>query len=137
MATRTFSLNTDPHVAQIGDAELKFQPEILGDEFLDGYTKLSEAQKAVGGDEAAADPVQVRKVTGALREFLSDLMLPESREVFANLRLPDRVLIELTEWVTELYGGGANARPTGRSGGSAPQSRTPGTRSKGSSPSRA
>jgi len=33
--------------------------------------------------------------------------------------MPDRVLVALMEWVTELYGGGAKARPTGRSGGSA------------------
>lgn len=52
-----------------------------------------------------------------------------------SLRLPDRVLVELMEWVVELYGGGN--RPTGSSNGSAPASSRAGTAGKGPSPSRA
>lgn len=130
MATRKFTLNTTPHEAEIGDTVLKFVPEVAADEFLDGYARLREAQKtanSLSGDEDLGD---VRKVTSALREFLTDLMLPESREPFSAMVLPVRVLVELTEWVAEIYGSGASDRPTGRPGGSASSRQTPGTRSK-------
>lgn len=52
----------------------------------------------------------------------------------AGLRFPDRILVELMEWVAELYGGG---RPPTSSAGSAPASRPPGKRGRGTSPSRA
>lgn len=47
-------------------------------------------------------------------------------------RLPDRILVELLEWATALYGGGN--RPTGSSGGSVSQSPPGGT--PGRAPSR-
>ncbi|MFE0545214.1 hypothetical protein [Streptomyces sp. NPDC058891] len=52
-----------------------------------------------------------------------------------SMRLPDRVLTELLEWVTELYGGG-DSRPTGSLSGSSRASRRAGTPSKGSSRSK-
>lgn len=52
-------------------------------------------------------------------------------------RLPDRILVQLMEWVVELYGGGADARPTGSSSGSATPSRRAGRRGTGVSPSKA
>ncbi|MFD3848195.1 hypothetical protein ACFWVB_20180 [Streptomyces microflavus] len=52
-----------------------------------------------------------------------------------SIRLPDRVLVELLEWVVEVYGGGN--RPTGSSSGSAPASSRGGPAGKGRSPSRA
>lgn len=52
-----------------------------------------------------------------------------------SLRLPDRILVELMEWVVELYGGGN--RPTGSSNGSAPASSKAGTPGRGPSSSRA
>jgi hypothetical protein len=133
---RSFTLNTQPHEAEIAGTVLYFVPEAEGDAFVDAYARLQEAQKGAG-DEGG--PEQLKKVTAALREFLTDLMLPESREVFAEMRLPARVLVEVTQWLAETYGGGAGGaegqggsggRPTGRSSGSAPSRRTPGTPSK-------
>ncbi|MFF5279396.1 hypothetical protein [Streptomyces sp. NPDC000133] len=51
-----------------------------------------------------------------------------------GLRLPDRVLVELLEWVVELFGGGQ--RPPTSSGGSAAASLPPGRRGTGVSPSK-
>lgn len=53
-----------------------------------------------------------------------------------SIRLPDRVLVELMEWVVELYGGGGS-RPTGSSNGSAGASSKAGTPGRGPSSSRA
>lgn len=53
-----------------------------------------------------------------------------------GMRVPDRVLMELMEWTTELYGGG-NDRPTTPSSGSSRASRRAGTPGKASSPSKA
>lgn len=158
MATKTFAFNTEPHVATVNGHDLLFQPEVLGDEFMDAFTELKEAQAAASGldldDLATLDPAKVRGATRGLRRFVARLMLPESAQEFLTLEvldkdgsvlsthqdweeaqqaadqtagarvkwampMPDRILVALMEWVTELYGGGANARPTGRSGGSA------------------
>lgn len=56
-----------------------------------------------------------------------------------SVRLPDRVLVELMEWVVQLYGGGGGggSRPTGSSNASAPASSRGGTPGKGPSSSRA
>jgi hypothetical protein len=158
VATKTFAFNTEPHVASVNGHDLLFEPEVLGDEFLDAFTGLKEAQTAASGVDtdnlSTLDPVALRKATRALREFVARLMLPASAREFLALevvsrdgvalsthqdwdeaeqaaeqvdgarvrwamQMPDRVLIQLMEWTTELYGGGANARPTGSSGGSA------------------
>ncbi|MFF5668789.1 hypothetical protein ACFY8S_01410 [Streptomyces hygroscopicus] len=179
MATRNFALNTEPHVAQVGDIALEFQPEVMGDDFMDAYAELREAQRGIGVDPddlSGADPGQLRQVSRALRSFLAHLMLPESAELITRLdvvkggetlgsftdieeaeayaaavegggarvrdalRLPDRVLVELLEWVIELYGGGE--RPPMSSSASAkasPQGGRPGTgasRSRGSTRTR-
>ncbi|MGD9485747.1 hypothetical protein WDH52_21255 [Streptomyces sp. TRM70308] len=144
MANKKFALNTQPHVAEIGDdVTLYFRPEVMGDEFLDSYGRLQETQKFLNvdlSDAASVDLSHVRQVNVELRVFLASLMLPESAEEFARwevqvggktvsshgepevarkaaegrkgatvvdagLRLPDRVLVELMEWVVELYGG--------------------------------
>ncbi|KQW11405.1 hypothetical protein [Streptomyces sp. Root369] len=60
---------------------------------------------------------------------------PTARVEDNSMRVPDRVLIELLEWTTELYGGG-NERPTTPSSGSSRASRRAGTPGKGSSPSK-
>lgn len=131
MATRSFALNTEPHRAEIGDAVLLFEPEVAGDVFLDAYATIRDAQKAISGVENP-EPEQIRNVTAALREFLASFMLPESQPVFAELRLPDRILTELLNWIMEIYGAGAGGengpRPTGRSSASATPRRTPTTR---------
>lgn len=129
---KTFALNTVPHEAEIGDVVLKFIPEAPGDQFLDQYEQLRDVQKRASGDDASPDAV--REVTAALREFITSLMLPESHETFDGLELPTRILVQLVEWLAELYGSGAGGeaggqgRPTGRSSGSARPQRTPGTR---------
>ncbi|MDX3068383.1 hypothetical protein PV518_40565 [Streptomyces sp. ND04-05B] len=172
---KSFALHTEPHVADIGGTELKFQPEVFGDDFMDSYAELRDAQKAKGVDIenlADADPADLRKTTRALRVFLARQMLPEAAEQFLRLevvkgdrvlksfqdldeaeefaakqkgarivdglRLPTRVIVELLEWVVELYGGGsAGARPTGSSNGSATRSPSRGTPGRGSSRSKA
>ncbi|MGW3447351.1 hypothetical protein [Streptomyces sp. NPDC001076] len=172
MATRKFALNTEPHVAEIGGTTLLLQPEVHGDEFLDAYVELRDAQKAKGVDMdnlADADPKDVRRTVRALRLFLARQMLEKSAVLFLRLdvvkdgetletfqdfdqaeeyaaqhagsrvvdalRLPTRVVVELLEWVVELYGGGD--RPSGLSGGSSTPSRQAGRRGTGVSPSRA
>lgn len=55
--------------------------------------------------------------------------------VDVSLRIPDRVMVQLLEWVVELYGGGATRPPTS-SGGSAQASRSPGTPGRAGSRSR-
>lgn len=177
MATKSFSLNTTPHVADIGGTQLSFQPEMMGDEFVEAYAELRESRK--GLDREDADPEAVRVANRAMRTFLARTMLPESAELFTRLDvvsggeilksfhdlaaarefaaaeadsvagdlrvvdglpLPDRILVELIEWVSELYGGGT--RPTGSSTGSAtasPRAGKPGTaasRSRGSTRAR-
>lgn len=172
VATKTFALNTEPHVAHVGDTALEFRPEVMGDDFMEAYAGLREAQQANGLDVenlASVDPSQLRGVHRSLRTFLAALMLPESAELFLRLdvvkaekvlssfdtveaaeaaakkakggarvidglRLPDRVLVELLEWVVELYGGGQ--RPPTSSGGSAPASPPAGRRGMGVSPSK-
>ncbi|MFF1834245.1 hypothetical protein ACFVXE_08570 [Streptomyces sp. NPDC058231] len=165
VATRSFALNTVPHVADIGGFELYFEPEVMGDDFMDAYQSLIDAQKSSGvslDGLSGVDPAQLRRVSRALRDFLARLMLPESAELFTRLdvvvdgkpvesfadaaeaeayaaeianarvvdglRLPDRVLVELLEWVVELFGGGAGQRPPTSSGGSAATSPPRGTR---------
>ncbi|MGY3199700.1 hypothetical protein [Streptomyces sp. TE5632] len=174
MATRDFAVRTEPHVATLGDlGTLEFVPEVFGDEFLDGYQKVQDAQASLGGEEELAkmDPGTLRKVYGGMREFLAGLMTPESAERFlrfevvkggkvvahfrtrvaaeekaaelggtahardASMRVPDRVLMDLMEWTTELYGGG-NDRPTTPSSGSSRASRKAGTPGKATSRSK-
>lgn len=133
---KTFALNTEPHVAEIGGTELLFRPEIPGAEFLDAYETVAEAQKRLAVDPSKPDTVDVdklRELTGVLRGFLSTLMLPESVGAFEAMSLPDRVLVELLEWTMEVYG----SRPPTSSTGSVAPSRRAGTSGKGGSPSRA
>lgn len=88
---KSFALNTDPHVADIGGTELHFQPEVMGEEFMDAYSVLRDAQKLVRaatsgeGDDADIDPAAVRKASRAMRTFLGELMLPESAELFSRV----------------------------------------------------
>ncbi|MFD8774470.1 hypothetical protein [Streptomyces sp. NPDC059916] len=85
--SRTFTLNTEPHVATVGETELLFQPEVMGDEFLDAYEALQASQKSLGVDVsnlAAAEPENLRAVVRSLRLFLARLMLPESAQIFAR-----------------------------------------------------
>ncbi|GGX37729.1 hypothetical protein GCM10010353_61440 [Streptomyces chryseus] len=175
VAIKKFALNTQPHEAEIGDdVTLLFQPEVMGDEFLDAYGRLQETTKKLNidlSDATSVDLSDVREANVALRVFLGSLMLPESAEQFARwevraggktvgsyrdpeeareaaesrkggkvldagMRLPDRVLVELMEWVVELYGGAGGQRPPTSSNASASASPGPGPRGRAALPSK-
>ncbi len=90
MAKKTFAFNTEPHIADVGGTELAFQAEVMGDDFMDAYVGLREAQRGLGVDVDKLDeldPQALRKVSGALREFLARLMLPESAELILQLHV--------------------------------------------------
>lgn len=117
MATKRFSMNTDPHVLHVGDdLTLEFEPE-AGTEFLDAYGELLDLQKS--SDLTTADGVKA--VTAASRELLAKKALPSSA---AKLRDPEtfiplRHLSGMVEWLTQTYTGSgegapAGARPTAR-----------------------
>ncbi|WP_413808110.1 hypothetical protein [Streptomyces sp. OE57] len=150
---RSFTLNKTPHVAELGDGlELHFQPEVMGDEFLEGYVQLQETYRGLGegsaNDLSGMDFGKAAEIIRELRGFLFNLLMPESKEMFSrfvvlkggqeagayltreeaesaaegvtgatvrdeSLQLPLRVLMEILEWIAELYGGGQ--RPTGSS----------------------
>lgn len=168
MARKTFALNTDPHVAEVGGVELSFRPEIMGDEFLDSFEALQTSYKLASVDPDDLSTLtgdRLRGITGSVRKFLAEMMLPESATVFASwelragdevlgtyataeaavlaadarpgstvvdvgMRLPDRILIELMEWVLEVHG----RRPPTSSSASPTPSPTRGSR--GTGPSR-
>ncbi|MFF2964221.1 hypothetical protein ACFVT1_36260 [Streptomyces sp. NPDC057963] len=146
MARKSFALRTESHVAEIGDdIELEFQPEVMGDEFLDAYEALQDTYTELGVDPSNAagmTPAQLRTTTDAVRAFLAGLMLPESAAQFDTMRLPHRVIVALLEWTMEIYGGNGGQRPPTSSNGSAAASPPRGTRgtassrSKGSTPAR-
>lgn len=136
MARKTFGVATEPHVAEIGDVELRFVPFVTSAEFLTAYEALREINDSVKRDEndsvSAAD---AQRIHDASKEFLASFMVPESAEVFLDMRLPDTVLGELTRWVNELYGG-SGTRPTGSSSASPRRSSKSGKRSTAPSPSK-
>ncbi|MER6632331.1 hypothetical protein ABT301_29625 [Streptomyces sp. NPDC000987] len=85
---KTIQLHTEPHVVEVGDVELLFEPEVMGDAFVDAYAELAEAQKAKGvnlENLADADPGVLRKTLRSVRVFLARQMLPESAELFTRL----------------------------------------------------
>lgn len=101
---KAFALNQEPHVAEIGDQELEFQPEVMGDEFLDAYAEMRDRQKAESGvdveDLKGGDAEDLRKVTGGLRIFLSRLMLPDSAKLITqvDVRKDGNVLETFYTW---------------------------------------
>lgn len=174
MASKTFALNTEPHVATVAGVDLLFQPEVMGDEFLDAFESLQSAYKSASVDPDDLTQLtgdRLREITGSVRKFLAEMMLPESAHVFiqwqvranarggkvlgtygtlaeaeqaakatkgatvfdSGMRLPDRILIELMEWVLEVHG----RRPFTSSNGSPAPSPNPGSRGTGPSRSKA
>jgi hypothetical protein len=90
VASRDFAIRTEPHVARLGAlGELHFVAEVFGDEFLDGYNKVQEAQNVLGGEEDLTnmDPEMLRTVYRSMREFLASLMVPESAERFLRFEV--------------------------------------------------
>ncbi|MFF4749104.1 hypothetical protein ACWD5R_35370 [Streptomyces sp. NPDC002514] len=58
-----------------------FAPEVFGDEFMDAYVEMRDAQKANGVDLdklGGADSKDVRGALRSLRVFLARQMLPGS-----------------------------------------------------------
>jgi hypothetical protein len=104
VARTKIQLNTEPHVVEIGDTELKFQPEVMGDEFIDAYSELRDAQKAASGvdldDLSTLDPAMIRGAARAMRAFLAKMMLPESAEFFTRVDVVQggEILKSFTSW---------------------------------------
>ncbi|WP_225846888.1 hypothetical protein [Streptomyces sp. HPF1205] len=141
MATKRFSLHTEPHVAEIGDElAFEFRPEVDGDEFLDAYDALKERYSGLqlaGGDLGSIETSDLREAIGAVRAFLGSLMLPGSVARFESTPLPNRIVMQLLEWAMEIYGGNDGQRPPTSSPASATTSPRAGTPGTGSSRSRA
>jgi hypothetical protein len=107
MANKSFAINTEPHVAEVGPHRFEFEPEVIGAEFADAYADLKEVQSRVKAAGDDLQPEDLKAVNAAMRSFLGGFMLPESLAVFESVKLPDRILVQLLEWVAELYGGGS------------------------------
>jgi hypothetical protein len=120
MASKSFAINTEPHEAKVGDTVLFFEPEVIGAEFAQAYDALRKVQAKVKAnkgakasstkhakEEEALDTETLIEISDAMRSFIRQFLLSESRDKFASMRVPDRVLSELMEWVAELYGGGS------------------------------
>jgi hypothetical protein len=123
VARTKIALNTEPHVIEVGeDVELLFQPEVMGDVFIDAYSELREVQEAATGtdleDLSALDPAKIRGAARAMRSFLAKLMLPESAEFFTRVDVVKggEVLASFTNWAEAeehaagVKGGGARAQ---------------------------
>lgn len=106
MASKSFAINTEPHVATVGPHVFEFEPEAIGAQFAQAHSELVAAQTRVSeaGDNASVDDILA--VNAAIRAFLTNFMLPSSRDRFKTIQLPDRVLVQLLEWLAEVYGGG-------------------------------
>jgi hypothetical protein len=124
VATKSFAINTEPHLADVGGTVLKFQPEVIGADFAQAYAELRTVQAKVKGNKASStkhakeenlDPAVLVEVHDAMRAFIRRFLLEESYAAFDTLRLPDRILVQLLEWTAELYGGGSG---NGRGGSS-------------------
>lgn len=117
--SRTFEIRTEPHEAVIGPHTLLLEPEVVGAEFATAYAALREVQRKVRSAEPAkgsstkhakADGLNADvliELSDAMRVFVRKFMLPDSQAVFDGMRVPDRVLVKLMEYVAELYGGGS------------------------------
>lgn len=134
---QVFSLNSEPHIAEIGDTELVFQPEADSDQFVDAWAAMQKAKESLEGQQQT--PESIRKGTKEARKFITTFMDQDSAKEFAKMKLPDRILVQLVKWITEIYGnnGGGQTRPTGSSNGSAPPQRKTRARSTATSRSKA
>lgn len=128
MTERVFEIRTEPHKAVIGGIAILFQAEIVGAQFAQAYNKLRSVQDRVNsakGSKASStknakaenvSPELLAELSAAMTDFVGGFVTPESETAFAGLRLPDRVLVELMQWVAELYGsGGGNPSDSGGS----------------------
>lgn len=118
MASKSFHINTEPHTAVIGDVTLSFEPEVIGAEFASAYSGLKVAQKQITDAGDNVGEAELLAVNAGMREFVGRFLLPESKPDFDALKLPDRVLVQLLEFVASLYGGGSGNVPGGSRSGS-------------------
>ena len=119
MATKTFEIRTDPHEAVIGATTLLLEPEVVGAEFAQAYAAIREVQQKVKSAQASKgtstkhaksdglDADVLTELSESMRQFIRRFMLPDSKTIFDGMRLPDRILVQLMEYVAELYGGGS------------------------------
>lgn len=155
----SFTLNEQPHVATVGSKVFLFKPEVYSDELLEAWSALRAETLKVDapGDDAAKIAERTRATNLATKQFLAELMLDDDALAqaiadaadtdeplpagamgatgFLEMKLPDRVQLQMQRWILGVYG----LRPTGPSSGSSTGSptETPGDDSTGSSPSAA
>jgi hypothetical protein len=167
--TQQFTLNTEPHEAEVGPHTFLFKPEVYSDEYLEAWATMRSTYSPVAGiapaeptgddgeaKSSAADATvdRAKENSVAIKTFVAAMMLddddvdataekrtaaddpisgPAGATVFLQTKLPDRVVLELEQWILGVYG----LRPTGPSSGSSePSSTEPsGDASTGSSPS--
>lgn len=110
---RVFEIRTEPHVAKLGDVSLYLFPEVEGAAFAAAYAGLREAQKSITAAGDNVGPDELAAVNKGMRDFLSSFMTDESRATFTEMKLPDRVLVQLLEFAAELYGGGGQGNDRG------------------------
>lgn len=117
---RVFELRTEPHPVRVGTTVLHFEPETYGADFVEAYNDLRDAQvrvsrKAAGrkasSSKHAQDPdlnvEDVKALNDTMRRFVRGFLVPESHAAFDGLKIPDRILLELIDYLAELYGGGS------------------------------
>lgn len=116
MASRTFTIRTEPHEAHVGPKTLLFVPEADGAEFVAAYDQLTEMQKRLVGRKATSNkaakpadtsPEALKEVNAAMRSFIDRFLLDDSKPDFAEMKIPDRVLVQIIEFLAEVYGGGS------------------------------
>lgn len=119
MTERTFSIRTEPIPFRVGDTRLFLVPEADGADFVEAYEELRTAQARLTGRKATsskpgkAEDVSaqsLRQVSTALRAFVDRFLTEDSKAVFADLKVPDRILVEITEYLAEVFGGGSGNR---------------------------
>lgn len=110
MAIKTFHLNEEPHTIVVGGYTFLFTPEAGGAEFASAYSALSTAQTAAKNSAAAEGEAvsaeALADVSAALRAFVREFMLPQTVDAFDGVKLPDRVLMGMVEFLAETYAGG-------------------------------
>lgn len=118
MSRKTFEIATEPHEAVVGDYVFKFPPELASKDMLGPYKDLMAAYGSnpenLDPSKATATPADIERtatVMEAVLQVIRTLLLPESRELFDSVTLPDRVVGDIFRWIMETYG----QRPTGPS----------------------
>lgn len=119
MARKSFAINKESHVADLGDGtELHFAPETYGDLFLDAYAELQDVQATLGaddGDMSGLSGDKLRSLYGAIRKYLTKMMTEDSADRFSRYEVRQggevvEVFRERAEADTYCEGLGAGAR---------------------------